>query len=112
MILIDPLGLRKLPQQGGITPLGLGKDALDDRVSKRSAQELQKSMEKFDIQTWVPTDIAREPPHVSVRDNEIVVTGTPYFHFWRTNDGEFDVYREVEHLVNELKKQGKSEDEY
>jgi hypothetical protein len=95
-ILIDIKQFSRLPRFNGKLVLGEGEK--DFSVSPTSIEAVQKIIDKYDIQSWVVTDVGRTP-RIRTINGSIDVDIQPYFHFWRS-----DIPEGAEPLLEEYTK--------
>ena len=98
IVLIDPEELSRMPvEENGTITFGAGEVASDDAKRKEAAGRLSRTIATSAIQSWVLTDVDR-PMVVTLADNQLTISGRPYYYFWRTKlstDGE-DVIKRFE----------------
>ena len=82
MLLMDAGEFWQLPRLDGQLVLGNGEAAPSSRASSLAARSIDSIMATAEAQSWVLTDQG-VPMTFGVNGGKFVVSGTPYYYFWK-----------------------------
>ena len=109
MILFNLEETWRLPQFGGVTVLGFGESA-PARLDDASARIIDAALAGGTFQSWVMTDQNEEVVY-ALKDGHLVLTGDPYYYFWRSNAEEVELkQRELASQALQLRQAGRIEE--